>query len=128
MDLPHYRRLQKALMKVEDINRIMIVHGDPDYMLCFQWIGRVILQTIEEGYPKVLKDSETIEGFVQELLPLSIQVIQDCGYTREEAERRSKQFEDMIFKYNFEYMDSDWEFGGHETLIIDLENNRSFIR
>jgi hypothetical protein len=130
-------------MKRDEIKRIMVVHNDNDFVRVWHWIGSVTLTTIKNDTNicgcKVLEDSEDIEKFIHSLLPAAIEFIQyrEDKYAdfmryryidKEEVLRLTESFKNIEFKYNFEETDDDWVFGGSETLIIDLENNESYIR
>ena len=63
-------------MKKEDIKRIMIVHNDNDFVRTFDWIGKVLLETLINKNicaEEMLEDSEDIEKFVYDLLPVAIE-------------------------------------------------------
>jgi hypothetical protein len=129
-------------MRKEEIKRIMVVHNDNDFVRVWDWIGKVALMTIPNDNIcgcRVLEESEDIEKFIHSLLPTAIEFLQCkedkyadyCRYedvSKEEVDRLSKYFGSVRFKYNFDESDNDWEFGGSETLIIDLEKNESYIR
>jgi len=130
-------------MRREAIKKIMIVHHDNDFVRTWDWIGKVVLMTIinDENLcgDKVLEDSEDIEKLVHSLLPAGIEFLNYrtdkyadyCRYediSKEEVARLVECFSTIKFKYNFSETDGDWVFGGSETLIIDIENNKSFIR
>lgn len=121
----------------------MIVHNDNDFIRTWDWIGKIVLMTIiaDENIcgDKVLEDSDDIEKLVHSLLPAGIEFLNCrtdkyadyCRYedvSKEEVTRLVECFSKIKFKYNFDETDGDWIFGGSETLIIDIENNKSFIR
>jgi len=129
-------------MRKNEIKKIMIVYSDNDFIRVWDWIGKILLLTLTNDNVcgcKVLEDSEDIEKFTHSLLPTAIEFLQYkenkyadfCRYkdiSREEVTRLTEYFNDIKFKYNFNSTDDDWIFGGSETLIIDLENNTSYIR
>lgn len=129
-------------MRKTEIKNIMIVHSDNDFIRVWDWIGKVMLLTLVNDNVcacKVLEDSEDIEKFARSLLPTAIEFLQYkedkyakfCRYKNisdKELARLTDYFNDIVFKYNFDETDGDWEFGGSETVIIDLENNTSYIR
>jgi len=130
-------------MKRDDIKIIMVSHYDNDFCRVWNWIGKVVLMTInaDTNYcgGKILEDSEDIEKFIHSLLPTAIEFIQHredkyAEYVRyrdidkDEVLRLTDYFKNIRFKYNFDKTDGDWQFGGCETLIIDLENNKTYIR
>ena len=126
-------------MKTEDIKRIMIVYNDNDFIRIWDWIGKVLLNTITTKNvcgEKMLEDSETIENFVFSLLPVAIEFTQYkvgkyedyCLYndiTKKELDWLCDEFKNVKFNYNFEETDDNF---GCETLIIDFEKNKSYIR
>ena len=128
-------------MKREDIKRIMVGHYDNDFITAWDWIGQVTLTTIKNDTNccgmSVLETSEDIEKFICSLIPTAIEFIM---YRAGSSERRYRDIGESElsslthhlnrakFKFNFEDTDPDWEFGGAETLIIDLEKNESYIR
>lgn len=129
-------------MKREDIKNIMIIHSDNDFNRTWDWIGKVVLMTITNDVnicdDKVLEDSDDIEKFVYSLLPSGIEFLQYrtdkyadyCRYkdvSKEEINKLIEYFSQIKFKYNFTENDCDWISGGSETLIIDIENNKSYI-
>ena len=127
-------------MRKEEIKRIMIVHNDNDFVRVWDWIGKVSLMSINNDNicgGKILEDSDDIEKFIHSLLPTAIEFIQAredkyadyCRYesiSKDEVVRLAECFKNVRFKYNFDYTDNDWAFGGSDTLIIDLENNSSY--
>jgi len=130
-------------MKRNEIKQIMVVYNDNDFVRVWDWIGQITLLTIKNDTNicggKVLEDSEDIEKFIHSLLPTAIEFIQAkedkyADYVRyvniekEEVIRLTECFKNIKFKYNFEENDNDWIFGGSETLIIDIEKNKSYIR
>ncbi len=130
-------------MKKEEIKKIMVVYNDNDFIRVWDWIGKITLFTLLQDVNicggKVLENSEDIENFIYSLLPTAIEFIQarENKYAdfvqyedinKEEVLRLTKYFSNIKFKYNFEESDSDWIFGGSETLIIDLKKNESYIR
>lgn len=135
-------------MKREDIKTIMVVHSDNDFITTFDWIGKVVLMTINMNInilgDKVLLNSDDIENFIKSLLSSSIEFIQ-CrteqyeyhigdfyryeNISEDEVIRLTKHFDGIRFKYNFdEKNDDDFLYGGSELLIIDIENNKSYIK
>jgi hypothetical protein len=128
-------------MKKEEIKKIMIIHNDNDFVRVWDWIGKVAIMTIPNDNIcgcMVLEDSDDIEKFILSLLPTAIEFLQyrEDKYTKfvryrdiskEEVKRLADYFNDVTFKYNFDETDNDWDFGGSETLIIDLENKTSYI-
>ena len=130
-------------MKREEIKKIMIVHGDNDFLRVWDWIGNVTLSTIVKDINicggKILEDTDDIEDFIYSLLPTAIEFIQkkEDKYTPfvryknisgGDLQRLVDINKNIIFKYNFSETDEDWLFGGCETLIIDLEKKESYIR
>jgi len=130
-------------MRREEIKKIMVVHNDNDSIKAFDWIGKVVLMTINLETNmcggEILEESDDIEKFIHSLLPSAIEFIQYredkyadyCRYrdvSRDEVLRLTNCFEKIRFKFNFDDSDDDWLFGGDETLIIDVEGNRSYIR
>jgi len=124
-------------MKKEEIKRIIVVHNDNDFVRVWDWIGKIILQTITEKnicFEEMLETSEQIEELFYSLIPVGIEFAQyRCGNNQRPLEKSKldylvREFTKTIkFKYNFTMFDKDWEFGGSETLIIDLEKNQSYI-
>ena len=129
-------------MRKKEIKTIMIVHNDNDFVRVWDWIGKILLETITNTNvcnEEMLEDSETIEDFVFSLLPVAIEFIQykACRYedyvrykdiSKEEVNRLSEYFKNVKFVYNFDKKtNDDWIFGGSETLIIDLEKKESYI-
>lgn len=111
----------------------MIAHYDNDFIRAWDWIGQVTLATIKNDTnccgESVLETSEDIENFVRSLIPTAIKFIQYREDIRTSILSSLKQHLNKAkFKFNFEDSDPDWEFGGSETLIIDLEKNESYIR
>lgn len=130
-------------MTKKEIKRIMIVHNNNDFVRVWDWIGLVTLSTIKnknDCYEEMLEQSEDIEKFIKSLLPTAIEFVQYridkfASFSRykdiENDELKTLTeylIENTKFKYNFSETDSDWVFGGSETLIIDLENNISYTR
>ena len=129
-------------MRKEEIKRIMIVHSDNDFVRVWDWIGKITLLTLKQKnncYEEMLEESEDIEKFIHSILPTAIEFAQYktakyADYSRyrniEESDLKKlvEHFKNVRFKYNFDESDSDWVFGGSETLIIDLEKNESYIR
>lgn len=128
-------------MKREDIKTIMVVYSDNDFVRVWDWIGKVVLMTINGDVNvcggKILEESDDIEKFIKSLLPSAIEFMQYkedkysdyCRYRdidKDEVITLSDYFKNIKFKYNFD--DSDYGFGGSETLIIDIEKNNSYIR
>ncbi len=128
-------------MRKEDIKNIMVVHNDNDFVRVWDWIGKVSLMTILNDNLcgcKVLEDSKDIEKFIHSLLPTAIEFLQyrEDRYveypryrdiSKEEVNRLTNYFENIRFVYNFDD-DFNGEWGGSETLIIDLEKKESYIR
>ena len=137
-------------MKKEEIKKIMIIHNDNDFVRVWDWIGEIVLKTLTRNIcgEEMLEDSETIEEFVLSLLPTAIEFTQYkvgkyenwymrlyqyekyCRYkdiTKDEVDRLSDYFKNVKFIYNFDETDDNFRFGGSETLIIDLEENKSYI-
>lgn len=129
-------------MRKEEIKKIMIVHNHNDFVRVWDWIGKVSLMSITNDNIcgcKILEDSDDIEKFIHSLLPTAIEFIQAredkyanfCRHediSKDEVARLTEYFKNIRFKYNFDESDDDWDFGGSETLIIDLEKNESYIR
>ena len=129
-------------MKTSEINTIMIVHNDNDFVRVWDWIGKVLLFTIKNQNlcgEDLLEESEDIEKFIQSILPTAIEFAQYragkyesyCRYENidiDTLKSLSNSFSTVRFKYNFDVSDQDWVFGGSETLIIDITNNKSYIR
>ena len=129
-------------MRKEEIKKIMIVHNDNDFIRIWDWIGKITLLTLKTKNlccEEMLEESEDIEKFVHSLLPTAIEFTQYRvakyeDYSRyrdiEESElnRLTSEFKNIRFKYNFDESDDDYVFGGSEMLIIDLEQNESYIR
>jgi len=129
-------------MKKDDIKTIMIVHNDNDFVRVWNWIGKILLSTLIDKNicnEEMLEDSEDIEKFVLSLLPIAIEFAQyKVGkyekYNRyrdisdDELNYLVSEFKKVKFKYNFDKNDSDFKFGGSETLIIDLVEHTSDIR
>ena len=132
---------------IKTIKTIMVTFHDNDFITTFDWIGKVVLMTINTNVnllgDKVLLNSNDIENFIKSLIPSSIEFIQyrteRCGdsdgffqyrhISEDEVIRLSKSFDDISFKYNFdEYTDNDFLYAGSESLIIDIENNKSYIK
>ncbi len=128
-------------MRKEEIKNIMVVFNDNDFVHVFDWIGKVSLMTIQNNNIcgcMVLEESNDIENFIKSLIPIGIEFLQYredkyadyCGYddvTKKEVDRLTKEFKDIRFVYNFDDK-FNGELGGSETLIIDLQNNQSYIR
>ena len=122
-------------MEKEYIKKIMIVFGDNDFVRVWDWVGKVTLMTLIERNccdEEMLGNTRDIESFVHSLLPTAIEFVQYRVYRdidKDEVNRLAGSFKNIQFKYNFdEQTDSDWSWGGSETLIIDLEKGESFIR
>ncbi len=130
-------------IKREDIKRIMIRHSDNDFISVWDWIGKVFLMTINKDsnlFWPILEEQVDIENFIKSLIPTGIEFVMyrtdkyNSKYSRyrnidsAELQRLVEHVSRVEFKYNFDYTDGDWIYGGHETLIIDIENNESFIR
>lgn len=130
-------------MKRDDIKKIMIVHNDNDFVRVWDWIGKVTLFTIKNDTnicnSKVLEDSKDIENFIKSLLPTAIEFLQYredkyaefCRYrdiSKQDVSMLATEFDNIKFEYNFSERNPDWIYGGSETLIIDIENNKSYIR
>ena len=129
-------------MKTSEINTIMIVHNDNDFVRVWDWIGKVLLFTIKNQNlcgEDLLEESEDIEKFIQSILPTAIEFAQYragkyesyCRYKNidiDTLKSLSNSFSTVRFKYNFDVSDLDQIFGGSETLIIDITNNESYIR
>ena len=130
-------------MRKEEIKTIMIVHNDNHFVRVWDWIGKILLETMINTNvcnEEMLEDSETIEDFVFSLLPVAIEFAQykACRYedyvryediSKEEVKRLSDYFKKVKFVYNFDKETNDnWIFGGCETLIIDLEKIESYIQ
>lgn len=128
-------------MKKEEIQKIMIVFNDNDFIRVWDWVGKVSLMTILNNNicgGMVLEESEDIEKFILSLLPTGIEFLQYkedkyadyCRYrdiSKEEVDRLSNYFNNVKFVYNFDETNDDFVFGGSETLIIDLVKKESFI-
>ncbi len=120
----------------------MVVHNDNDFVRVWDWVGKISLLTLKTKnncYEEMLEESEDIEKFIHSLLPTAIEFVQYKAAKYEEYSRYrdidenelkilTSEFKNIKFKYNFDESDSDWLFGGSETLIIDLEQNESYIR
>lgn len=130
-------------MRKIEIKKIMIVYSDNDFVSVWDWIGKILLETITTKNAcceEMLEDSEDIEKFVLSLLPTAIEFAQyrSCKYETYVRYRDIDKTElnylveyfikDVKFKYNFDETDNDYVFGGSETLIIDLEKKESYIR
>jgi hypothetical protein len=122
-------------MEKKDIKKIMIVFRDNDFVRVWDWIGKVTLMTLIEKNccdEEMLGNTRDIESFVHSLLPAAIEFTQYRVYRnidKDEVNRLVESFKDIEFRYNFdEETDADWECGGCELLIIDLEKGESFIR
>ncbi len=130
-------------MNKKDIKKIMIVHNDNHFVCVWEWIGLLTLSTIKNKNAcgmDMLEESVDIERFIKSLVPTAIEFAQYridkfASFPRyrniEENELKTLTeylIKQIRFKYNFDETDSDWVFGGSETLIIDLENNTSYIR
>jgi hypothetical protein len=133
-------------MDKSDIKRLMIVHNDNDFIRAWDWLGKVTLSTlVETNYcgESLLNNSRDIETFIKSLIPTAIEF---ASYRCEDSNslaRGFKRYRDISpmeldsliphlskakFYFNFEDSHLDYEFGGAETLIIDLENKTSYIR
>lgn len=116
----------------------MVIHHDNDFVRVWDWIGKVILQTLNEKnicFEDMLETSDAIEDLFYSLIPIGIEFTQyRCGENQRPLEKShldylTREFIKTInFKYNFTMFDQDWEMGGSETLIIDLEKNTTYIR
>lgn len=130
-------------MRKEEIKKLMIVYSDNDFVRVWDWIGKILLETITSKnicFEEMLEDSGDIEKFVFSILPTAIEFTQYRAAKYEDHVRYrdidktelnylvEDFIKDVKFKYNFSEDDNDYEFGGSETLIIDLEKNQSFIR
>lgn len=129
------------MLKSNEIKRMMIVHSDSDFCRVWDWIGKITLNTINsENYcgENILEDTDDIERFILSLLPTAIEFIfcrvdkyNDGDWYNDvdaaEIDRLNNHLRRVVFKYNFEDDDYDYEFGGSETVIIDLENKESYI-
>lgn len=128
-------------MKKEEIKNIMVIFSDNDFIRVFDWIGKVTLMTITNKNIcgcEVLEESNDIENFIKSLLPTGIEFLQYredkfakyCRYEEVEKEtinRLIDYFSGICFVYNFDENFND-EYGGCETLIIDIQKNESYIR
>jgi hypothetical protein len=128
-------------MKKEEIKNIMVIFSDNDFIRVFDWIGKVTLMTITNKNIcgcEVLEESNDIENFIKSLLPTGIEFLQYredkfakyCRYKDVEKEtinRLIDYFSRIHFVYNFDENFND-EYGGSETLIIDIQKNESYIR
>lgn len=136
-------------MRKEDIKNIMVVYSDNDFITSWDWIGKVVLMTINSDTNicggKVLEDSNDIENFIISLLPSAIEFLQYRqdkyeefdfiqfsryeNVNKEDVIELVNHFDNVRFKYNFDKKnDDDFLYGGSETLIIDIENNKSYIK
>lgn len=129
-------------MRKEEIKNILIIHADNDFVRVWDWIGKVALMTIPNTNIcgcNVLEDSEDIEKFIHSLIPTGIEFLQYredkyadfCRYedvSKEHVKWLSDEFSYISFHYNVKETDEEWKLGGCETLFIDLENNKSYIR
>ena len=129
-------------MRKEEIKNIMIIHSDNDFVRIWDWVGKITLFTLKNKNicdEEMLEDSVDIEKFIHSLLSTSIEFTQYrvgkyeeyCRYKdidSDELNRLVECFNYISFHYNVEETDEEWEIGGCETLIIDLENNKSYIR
>lgn len=133
-------------MDKKDIKIIMIAHHDNDFVRAWEWIGKITLSTlVENNYcgESMLNNSIDIENFIRSLIPTAIEFASYRCEDRNSEERGYKRYRDIStneidnltehlsrakFYFNFEDTHPDYEFGGAETLIIDLENLTSFIR
>lgn len=116
----------------------MVVHYDNDFVRVWDWIGKVMLHTLTEKnicFEEMLETKTDIEDLFYSLLPIGIEFAQyRAGLDQRPLDKSYldqliREFHKSIrFKYNFTQYDSDWEMGGSETLIIDLEKNQSYIR
>ena len=129
-------------MKKEEIKNIMIIFSDNYLVRVWDWIGNITLYTLKNKNicnEELLEDSEHIEKFIKSLLPTAIEFTQYRveknkslysryrDITKEEVDRLASIFNDVYFIYNFDENFNN-EGGGCESLIIDLENNKSYIR
>jgi hypothetical protein len=128
-------------MKKEEIKNIMVIFSDNDFIRVFDWIGKVSLMTIKNNNIcgcTVLEESNDIENFIKSLISTGIEFLQYredkyadyCRYenvTKEVVDRLTEGFNDIYFIYNFDE-NFNGEGGGCESLIIDLDNNESYIR
>jgi len=125
-------------MKKSDIKRIMICFGDNDFIRVWDWIGVITLHTLNTPNicsDNLLDDTEDVENFILSLIPTGIEFIQyRTGTGRRyrdineiELDRLVQYLKGVRFKYNFDDSDDDFDYGGSESLIIDLENNKSYI-
>ncbi len=134
-----YKVVYKIMRKGE-IKKIMVSFGDNDFITVWDWIGNVTLMTIGNQNitgNEMLDSSEDIENFIISLIPTGIEFAQyragsEFRYRdidKDELIRLTDYLKPVRFKYNFdELTNEDWLYDGSETLIIDLENNKSYIR
>ena len=128
-------------MKKVDIKTIMIVHSDNDFTSAWNWLGNVVLESMNNITPhgeEMLEDSNDIERFVKKLIPIAIEFAQYKtdkykpfpryrNINENELISLTKYFDDIKFKYNFDKLnDDDYIFAGSESLIIDFQNNESY--
>jgi len=125
-----------------EINKIVVIFSDNDFINTFHWIGKILLETINSKNItgcKVLETTEDIEKFVYSLLPTAIEFLQYrtdkyanlhpffIRYRNIEKEELDKLVD---FKLKFIYNINDIELneysGEHEILVVDLMKKESF--
>lgn len=113
-------------MKTKDIKEIMIVYSDNDYWRVWDWIGHMVISTLDFG---ALDTSEKIEDFIRSLIPTAVKFIMlsDEETSQADIDDDIEYCANVTFKYNFPPDDPDWTFKNSDTVIIDLVNKISYI-
>lgn len=129
-------------MNRKDIKTILISHSDTSCNIMWDWIGRVVIETITNEWSPhshPLLSSEDIEKFIKDLIPIAIEFIWiKSGNIRKDIEnsveidksellRTKEHLSKAKFIYNFKHDDPEYKYKLSECLIIDLENNISYI-
>lgn len=115
-------------MRRDEIKRIIIHYGDNDFLQVFDWIGKVLLFTLENKNivdEEILNNSNEIEQFVISLFPTAFNFV--CKTARMN-QAIIDDFKRITFEYNFNYDNADYIWGSCESLIVDLETKDSYIR
>lgn len=124
-------------MKKIELENIMVLHHDNDFCSVWEWIGEITLHTLKTKNhtgDEMLEDTKDIEKFILSLLPTAIEfaLYRTSKYRNIEKDNLNTlvdYLKHVKFRYNFDRTtDGDYIFGGSETLIIDLKNNKSYIR
>lgn len=124
-------------MKRKNIKTIAIFFNDTDFVRMWDWIGETLLNTINKDTnicsEFILEDSKDIEDFVKSLIVPAFEFIQQKNnkYTEVVKYRRVSKVDRILYKQYFKKTKFKYNkkinYTGNEVLIVDIENNKSYI-